>query len=114
MKKGRKSEARSYCYEALKYAPSNGRAYLLIATMYASSANSCGTDVVSKRMVYVAAVNKAVKAKSVDPSISGIANKYIKAYSGNMPTKKDLFVAGIASGTPHKIGCWINETVRVP
>ena len=114
MKKGRKSEARSYCYEALKYAPSNGRAYLLIATMYASSANSCGTDVVSKRMVYVAAVNKARKAKSVDPSISGIANKYIKAYSGNVPSKKDLFVAGIASGTSHKIGCWINETVRVP
>ncbi|MFD1293470.1 tetratricopeptide repeat protein [Lutibacter holmesii] len=114
MKKGRKSEARSYCYEALKYAPSNGRAYLLIASMYASSANSCGTDVVSKRMVYVAAVNKAVKAKSVDPSVSGIANKYIKAYSANMPSKKDLFVAGIPSGSSHKIGCWINETVRVP
>lgn len=114
MKKGAKSEARSYCYEALKYAPSNGKAYLLIATMYASSANSCGTDVVSKRMVYVAAVNKAKRAKAVDPSISSIANKYIKAYTENMPSKKDLFVAGIASGTKHKIGCWINETVTVP
>jgi len=114
MKKGAKSEARSYCYEALKHAPSNGRAYLIIASMYASSANSCGTDVVSKRMVYVAAVNKARRAKSVDPSISSLANKYIKAYSQNMPTKKDLFVAGIASGSKHKIGCWINETVIVP
>lgn len=114
MKKGAKSEARSYCYEALKHAPSNGKAYLLIASMYASSANSCGTDVVSKRMVYVAAVNKARRAKSVDPSISRMANKYIKAYSANMPTKKDLFVAGVASGTKHKIGCWINETVTVP
>lgn len=113
-KKGRKSEARSYCYQALKNAPTMGRAYLLIATMYASSANSCGTDVVSKRMVYVAAVNKARKAKSIDPSISSLANKYINAYSANMPTKKDLFVAGVASGSTHKIGCWINETVRVP
>lgn len=113
MKRGAKSEARSYCYEALKHAPSNGKAYLLIASMYASSANSCGTDVVSKRTVYVAAVNKAMKAKRVDPSISKIANKYIKAYTANMPTKKDLFMAGIASGTPHKIGCWINETVAV-
>ena len=113
MKKGAKSEARSYCYQALKYAPSNGKAYLLIASMYASSANSCGTDVVSKRTVYVAAVNKAMKAKQVDPSISSIANRYIKAYTANMPTKKDLFMAGIASGTPHKIGCWINETVAV-
>lgn len=114
MKKGAKSEARSYCYQALKYAPSNGKAYLLISSMYASSANSCGVDVVSKRMVYVAAVNKARRAKSVDPSISRLANKYIKAYSANIPTKKDLFVAGIASGTKHKIGCWINETVTVP
>lgn len=113
-KKGSKSEARSYCYEALKHAPSNGRAYLLIASMYASSANSCGTDVVSKRMVYVAAVNKARKAKAVDPSVARLANKYIKSYSANMPSKKDLFVAGIASGSTHKIGCWINETVRVP
>lgn len=113
MKKGRKSEARSYCYQALKYAPSNGKAYLLIASMYASSANSCGTDVVSKRAVYVAAVNKAMKAKRVDPSISRVANKYIKAYTANMPTKKDLFVAGIAAGSPIKIGCWINETVSV-
>ena len=113
-KRGRKSEARGYCYEALKYAPSNGKAYIIIATLYASSANSCGDDVVSKRMVYVAALNKIRKAKSVDPSLSSVCNKYIKAYSANIPTKKDLFVAGVASGSTHKIECWINETVRVP
>jgi tetratricopeptide (TPR) repeat protein len=113
-KQGRKSEARSYCYKALDYAPTMGRAYLLIASMYASSANACGDDIVSKRMVYVAALNMAYKAKSVDPSISGIANKYIANYSENIPTTKDLFVAGVKSGTTFKIGCWINETVRVP
>ena len=112
-KKGRKSEARSYAYKALKNAPTMGKAYLLISSMYRSSANSCGTDVVSKRMVYVAALNKALKAKAVDPSISRLANKYIRSYSGNLPSKKDLFVAGIEAGSTHKIGCWINETVRV-
>ncbi|WP_372792524.1 tetratricopeptide repeat protein [Lutibacter sp.] len=112
-KQGRKGEARIYAYKALEYAPTMGRAYLLIAGMYASSANSCGTDVVSKRMVYVAALNKALKAKSVDPSISGMANKYINSYSENLPSKKDLFAAAIDEGTTHKIGCWINETVRV-
>jgi len=111
---GKLSEARGYCYQALDNAPTMGRAYLLIATMYASSANNCGTDVVSKRMVYVAALNKARQAKSVDPSISSLANKYISNYSENIPSKKDLFVAGIESGTPHKIGCWINETVIIP
>lgn len=113
-KQGRKSEARTYCYRALDNAPTMGRAYLIIAGMYASSANSCGDDIVSKRMVYVAALNMAYKAKSVDPSISGLANKYITSYSENVPTTKDLFIAGVKSGTPFKIGCWINETVRVP
>lgn len=113
-KQGRKSEARTYCYRALDNAPTMGRAYLIIAGMYASSANSCGDDIVSKRMVYVAALNMAYKAKSVDPSISGLANKYIASYSENVPTTKDLFIAGVKSGTPFKIGCWINETVRVP
>lgn len=113
-KKGRKSEARNYCYQAIKNAPTMGRAYLLIGTMYASSANSCGDDVVSKRMVYVAALNKARKSKSVDPSISSLANKFIRAYAKNVPSKKDLFVAGVDSGTIFKIKCWINETVRVP
>lgn len=113
-KKGRKSEARNYCYQALKNQPTMGRAYLLIASMYASSANSCGTDVVSKRMVYVAALNMARKAKSVDPSISSLANRFINSYADNVPSTKDLFVAGVVSGSRHKIGCWINETVIVP
>jgi tetratricopeptide (TPR) repeat protein len=112
-KKGRRSEARSYANQALANAPTMGKAYLIIAGMYAKSANSCGTDIVSKRMVYVAAYDKALKAKSVDPSISKLANRYLKNYLSNMPSKKDLFVAGIDAGTPFKIGCWIGETVRV-
>lgn len=113
-KKGRLQEARSYAYKTIEYQPRMGKAYLLIASMYASSANSCGTDVVSKRMVYVAALNKALKARSVDPSISSLANRFISNYSENVPSKKDLFVAGVESGSRHKIGCWINETVIVP
>ncbi|MBK5210519.1 MAG: hypothetical protein JJE44_13605 [Flavobacteriaceae bacterium] len=113
-KKGRLEEARSYAYKAIDYQPTLGKAYLLIASMYASSANSCGNDVVSKRMVYVAALNKAKKAKSVDPSISSLANRFISSYAENIPSKKDLFVAGVQSGSSHRIGCWINETVIVP
>ncbi len=112
-KKGRRSEARSYAYQALKSAPTMGKAYLLIAGMYAKSANSCGSDIVSKRMVYIAAYDKAIKAKSVDPSVSRLANRHIKNYLSNMPKKKDLFVAGIEAGSSFKIGCWIRETVRV-
>ena len=110
----RGSAARTYARRALRYRPSMGKAYLLIARLYAKSANSCGTDEFSKRMVYVAAAAKARRAKAVDPSISSTANKYIKSYSASMPSKKLKFTLGVKSGSPHKIGCWIGETVRIP
>ena len=114
-KKGRKSEARKYCYQALDYAPTMGNAYLLIGIMYAQSANSCGTDVVSKRLVYKAAIDKLRKAKSVDPSIASRVNKYIRDFSKSLPSKKDLMISEkeVKAGDSFKIGCWIGETVRV-
>jgi hypothetical protein len=30
------------------------------------------------------------------------------------PTKKLVFTEGLKSGTPYKIGCWINETALIP
>ncbi len=113
-KRGSRSKSREYARRALKERPSMGSAYLLIANLYAASANTCGTDEISKRMVYVAAANKARTAKSVDPGITSTANKYIKSYMASAPSKKLIFTEGLTSGTPHKIGCWINETVRIP
>lgn len=113
-KKGQKSKARSYANQALQNNPNLGKAYLVIAGLYASSANSCGKDEFEKRMVYVAALNKAKRAKAVDPSIYGSANKYIKSYTASMPSKKLIFTKGIEPGTAYKINCWIGETVKVP
>lgn len=112
-KKGQKSSARRYAYDALKSNPSYGRAYLLISSLYASSANSCGNNEFDKRMVYVAALSKAQRAVSVDPSISSTARKYIKNYQSNIPTKAMGFADGIKEGDGFTIGCWIGETVRV-
>ena len=113
-KKGQKSRARSLVREALSFNPNLGKAYLLIASLYASSVNECGSGEFQKRMVYVAALNKAKRASAVDPSISALANRYIKTYSGNVPDKKMIFTAGIDPGTAYTINCWIGETVRVP
>jgi len=113
-KRSRKSESRNYAYKALKERPSMGKAYLLIASLYYSSANSCGTDEISKRMVYVAAADKARRAKSVDPGITSLANRYIKSYMASAPSKKLIFTEGLTSGSSHKVGCWIGETVRIP
>ncbi|MCF6214029.1 MAG: hypothetical protein L3J45_08400 [Flavobacteriaceae bacterium] len=113
-KKGRKQEARSYAYKALKFRPNMGKAYILIATLYAGSANSCGNDELSKRAVYLAAIDKLEKAKRVDPSKVKRANKYIKSYMPSIPSAKTVFVANLALGSSYRVKCWINETVTLP
>lgn len=113
-KKGQRSKARNYANQAIQNNPNFGRAYILIANLYAKSANSCGTNVFEKRMVYVAALNKARRAAAVDPSISSKARKYVRSYQANIPSKKLIFQQGIQPGSSHKIGCWIGETVKVP
>ncbi len=112
--KGRFGEARSYAYKALEARPSIGRAYLLVASMYAKSAKSCGNDVFGTRMVYQAALNKARRAKAVDPSISSTAQKHINSYASKAPSTEDVFNEGKQSGSLYKIGCWIGESVRIP
>ncbi|MCG1035972.1 tetratricopeptide repeat protein [Polaribacter sargassicola] len=112
--KGQFSKARSLAREAISLNPNSGRAYLFIANLYASSANNCGTNEFEKRMVYVAALNKAQRAASVDPSISAVAGKYIRSYRGNVPSQKVIFTAGVNPGSSYAIKCWIGETVKVP
>jgi tetratricopeptide (TPR) repeat protein len=112
--RGQLSNARSLAREALKYNPSSGRAYLLIARLYQSSVNDCGKDEFEKRMVYVAALRQAEIAASVDPSMSSVARKYVDSYRANMPNKTVIFTAGVAPGSSYTIKCWINETVTVP
>ena len=113
-KKGRKTQARSYANRAIQNKPSMGKAYLLVANLYATSLSQCGTTEFDKRMVYVAALRKARRAASVDPSIGSKAARYIKNYLSQEPSKKLIFTKGIKPGTPYSIKCWINETVKVP
>lgn len=112
--RGQLSKARSLARQALKFNPNFGKAYLFIARLYQSSVNNCGKNEFEKRMVYVAALSKVKKAAAVDPSISGIAAKYIRSYNGNVPSKKVIFTAGVNPGSSYTIKCWIGETVRVP
>jgi len=112
--RGQLSKARSLAREALKFNPNSGKAYLFIARLYQSSVNNCGKNEFEKRMVYVAALNKARRAASVDPSISALAGKYIRSYKANVPNKKVIFTEGVAPGSSYTIKCWIGETVKVP
>ena len=112
--RGQLSKARSLAREALSFNPNFGRAYLFIGSLYQSSVNNCGKNEFEKRMVYVAALNMAQRAASVDPSISSRAKKYIRSYRGNVPSQKVIFTAGVTPGSKFTLKCWIGETVRVP
>ena len=115
-KKGRNTQARSYANQAIQNKPSMGKAYLLIAGLYASKTSiaSCGNTEFEQRMVYVAALRKARRAAAVDPSIASRAARYIKNYLSQEPSKKLIFTKGVKPGSPYEIKCWINETVKIP
>jgi tetratricopeptide (TPR) repeat protein len=110
----RYSEARSYALKSLAINPNDGKCYMLIGNMYASSAASCGgSDEIAARAGYWAAVDKFIKARNVDPSVAEEANKVIATYSSYFPTRERLFFNDVKEGSSYTVGCWIGETTTV-
>ena len=109
----RYSEARSYALKSLAINPNDGKCYILIGNMYASSAAACGSDEIGERAGYWAAVDKFIKARNVDPSVADEANKSIATYSGYFPTRERLFFNDVKEGSSYNVGCWISETTTV-
>jgi hypothetical protein len=113
VRKKSKSQGRSYALKAIDANPSNGKAYLLIANLYATSANNCGTTPFEKRAIYWKAADMARKAGRVDPSLSGRASRSAASYSAKAPSKTDIFNSGLAGQTV-TFKCWVGGSVRVP
>ena len=112
-KRGRVSQAYNYANKTLAAQPSFGKAHLLIAGLYASSANNCGTTQFEKRATFWLAANVAEKAGRVDGSLKKAAAKTAANYRAKAPSKQDIFTEGMAGKTV-TIRCWINKTVTVP
>jgi hypothetical protein len=90
-----------------------GKAYMLIASLYAASANDCGTSQFEKRAVYWLAAKTARKAANVDPGVKKTAMKMAASYEGRAPSKTDIFTEGRA-GETITFSCWIRSSVTVP
>jgi tetratricopeptide (TPR) repeat protein len=112
-RRGSKSTARNYAQKAIDANPSNGNAYLLIASLYASSANECGDTPFEKRAVYWKAADMARKAGRVDPALSGRASQAAASYEAKAPSKTDIFNSGMA-GKTLSFKCWVGGSVTVP
>ncbi|MEO9512578.1 MAG: hypothetical protein ABJN84_03700 [Flavobacteriaceae bacterium] len=113
VRRSSKSQARSYALKAIDANSANGKAYLLIATLYASSANACGTTAFEKRAIYWKAADMARKAGKVDPSLSGRASKAAASYAAKAPTKEMIFSNAMAGKTV-SFNCWVGGSVKVP
>lgn len=113
VRRSSKSQARSYALKAIDANPSNGKAYLLIANLYAGSANACGSTPFEKRAIYWKAAEMARKAGRVDPSLSGRASKSAASYNAKAPTKEMIFSSGKAGQTV-TFSCWVGGSVKVP
>ncbi len=112
-RRGSKSTARSYAQKAIDANPSNGNAYLLIANLYASSANDCGDTPFEKRAIYWKAADMARRAARVDPALSGRASQAAASYEAKAPSKTDIFNADMA-GKTLSFKCWVGGSVTVP
>jgi hypothetical protein len=110
---GSLSKAKSLTLQSAKLRKNWGAPYVVLASIYADAAGTCGDNAVEKNGVYWAAIDKLNYAKSIDPEIAGRANKLISAYKKAVPDKGTAFALGYKEGDALQLGCWINENVVV-
>lgn len=106
------SKAKQYALKAISLDGNNGKPYILIANMYASSPNWSDEAALNK-CTYFAAIDKLQKAKAVDPDLAEEANKLISSYSAHTPKDSDLFFLSLKKGDSVSIGGWIGETTTI-
>jgi tetratricopeptide (TPR) repeat protein len=107
------AKARQAANEALSFNPSNGEAYILIAQLYASSANNIFSEPEKAGLVYLVAVDKLQKARSVDPSVAEKANSLINRYSAAFMDTETAFMMGLKAGETVFISGWIGESTTI-
>ena len=107
------ARARQAANDALKYNPNNGEAYILIAQLYAASAENIFPEKEKRGLVFCAAVDKLQRARSVDSSVSAKASSLMNQYSAYFMDTEAAFMMGIKAGETVTIPGWIGETTTV-
>jgi tetratricopeptide (TPR) repeat protein len=105
--------SRTYALKSAAIDPKDGQPYLLIGDLYAESAKDCGTNDLTSRVAYWAAVDKYIKAKQVDPTLAEEADKRISSYSQYFPATSTIFFYALKEGDVYRVECWINEDTRI-
>lgn len=106
-------KAKALAQQLLAMNPNNGEAYIIIGNAYVKGRKDCGSNECESRAAFWAAVDMFQKAKAVDGSVAGDAQKLINTYSAQFPKKEDCFFHGINEGTTYTFDCWIGGTTTV-
>lgn len=104
------TQARTLARKALDINPKSGEAYLIIGNAYMTCGSGCGGTNVEKGYPYLAAYDKFLQAKSVDPSVSDQANSRMALAQKYWPLKEDIFFETKTEGSTVNTGCWIGES----
>ena len=108
------SKARSWAEKAADLRSNWGEPYILIGRLYASSGPLCGPGRGwDSQVVTWPAIDMWQKAKRVDPSVAGEANKWIGRYSQYMPNREDVFIRNLQAGQSYYVGCWIQRSTTI-
>ncbi len=106
-------KARSLAMKALDAHPNWGRPYLLIGKIYIEARTDIFSDPWDQSTVFWVAVDKFIKAKSLDPEVIDEANSMIATYSNYFPNNEMVFFRTLRDGDNYNVGGWINETTKV-
>ncbi len=105
-----KPKAREHARKSLEYNSQQGKPYILIGNLYASS-TGIYSDAVLNKTIYYAAVDKYIKAKAIDSSVVEEANEKINKYSSYFPEDNEIFMhPDLEKGKSYTVGGWIGET----
>jgi len=106
------SQAAYYARQIITLTPNDGRPYMLLGSIWA--AQNCGDNEISKKAMFWVAVDYFNKAKSIDPSLTEEANKYINNYTQRFPLQQDAFMYDLTDGDVYTVHCnGLSEQTRV-
>lgn len=106
-------KSRALALKAIEARPNWGKPYLLIGQIYIAYRQEVFSDPWDQSTVFWIAVDKFIKAKSVDPECADEANNLINTYSEYFPNNEMVFFRTMRDGDSYTVGGWFNETTKV-
>ena len=100
-KQGRLADCEKWCRNALAAQSTYGHAYLMIANCIVRKAPAASQNVNSmlqRSYYFCLAIDKASRAKAVDPACASQANRQIANYTANLFPKSEAFMMGKKAG----------------